>query len=163
MPPETMKFIVVVSMIVGFVVGLAIQAVVCWLLSSWLSRVPREHRRQEPGRVWLLMIPLFAAVWTFFVYPRICDSFDSYFRSVGQEKSTGRGLAMTYCVLTAVMVPVSVLQIAMNPVFRDEPIPQGVDPLSMGTSCIALVGLVLWVLLLVKFYGLKKNIPEVQA
>ncbi len=67
-----------------------------------LNRIPAEHRKQEPGLAFLLIIPLFSIIWAFFVYPRISDSLRSYFASRGQDRADcGRGIAIATCVCIA--------------------------------------------------------------
>src|SRR4051794_2730546 len=89
----------VVQALIGcgtFLVWAAIQAAICWFLSSCLKILPPEHRRQKPGMVWLLFIPVFNLVWNFFVFPAIADSYRSYFHSIGRTDvgGCGRGLAL---------------------------------------------------------------------
>lgn len=90
----------------GLVIGLAIQAFICYLLSNCLKAIPAAHRKQEPNMVWLLMIPVFPIVWNFFVYPKISDSFKSYFDSVGRTDvgDCGRQIGLVYCILVALCV-----------------------------------------------------------
>ncbi len=90
----------------GVIIGLAIQAFICYLLSSALNVIPAAHRKQEPNMVWLLMIPVFNLVWNFFVYPKISDSFKSYFDSVGRTDvaDCGRQIGLIYCILAALCV-----------------------------------------------------------
>ena len=90
----------------GIIIGLAIQAAICYLLSNALKAIPAEHRKQEPNMVWLLMIPLFNLVWNFFVVPKISDSFKSYFDSVGATDvgDCGRQIGLIYCILAALCV-----------------------------------------------------------
>lgn len=67
-----------------------------------LKRIPAEHRKQEPGLAFLLVIPLFSLIWAFFVYPRIADSLRSSFSSRGQDRGDcGRGLALATCICAA--------------------------------------------------------------
>jgi hypothetical protein len=88
-------------MCVGLVIGIGIQAVVAWLVSDSLSKVPPEYRQNiTPGQVWLLLIPLFGIVWNFFVYQRIPDSFRAYFESTGrpQPGDYGKQLGLWYSI-----------------------------------------------------------------
>jgi len=81
-------------------VMLGISIAVCFFLSSCFRRIPPPHRQQEPGLVFLLLIPCFNIVWNFFVYPKLADSFASYFRAQGRTDvgDCGRGIGMAYCV-----------------------------------------------------------------
>ncbi len=88
---------------IALLVMLAINAVVCWLASNALARIPAEHRKMEPGMVWLLMIPCFPLVWNFFVFQRIPESFASYFASVGRTDvgDCGKQMGLWYAICTA--------------------------------------------------------------
>jgi hypothetical protein len=136
----------------GFVVGaiaaffivvvvffLALNAAVCAILHGCFRRIPAEHRRLEPGLVWLLLIPCFGWIWNFFVYPRLAQSYQSYFRSIGKNDfgDCGAGLGWAYagCAL-GLLIPFPLV------------------PFGMG-----LAALVLLVLFLVKATQLKNQIP----
>jgi hypothetical protein len=69
-----------------------------------LDRIPPEDRKQEPALALLLLIPLFSLVWAFFVYPRISQSLESYFRRRGDTSvgDCGRTLALVYCICTLI-------------------------------------------------------------
>lgn len=119
------------------VAWLAVAAVICWLLYSALERVPAEHRKQTPGLVWLLLIPCFGAIWSFFVFPRISQSYKSYFASAGRTDTgdSGEAIAWALCVAwVACLVPL--LNLLALP-----------------------VTLVLLIIYLVKIMGLKGQIP----
>ena len=86
--------------------------------------------------VWLLMIPLVNIVWNFFVYPKISESFQSYFNAQGRTDvgDCGKSLSMTFCILACTSV-----------------IPY------LG-ACTGLAALVIWIIVLVKFSGLKSQL-----
>ncbi len=121
---------------VGLLIGLGIAALICWYLSGILKAIPAEHRKQEPAMVWLLMIPLVNIVWNFFVYPKISESFQSYFNAQGRTDvgDCGKSLSMTFCILACTSV-----------------IPY------LG-ACTGLAALVIWIIVLVKFSGLKSQL-----
>ena len=123
-------------MCVGLVVGLGIQALICWFLSNCLKAIPEAHRKQDPKMVWLLMIPLFNIVWQFFVYPKIADSFKSYFDSIGRTDvgDCSRMLALVFCILVCC----------------------GIIPYL--NICTGLAALVIWIIVLVKFSGYKRDV-----
>jgi hypothetical protein len=118
----------------GFLVA---QAVVCWVAMTLLQRIPEAHRRQSPAMVWLMMIPLFNLVWHFFVYPRIAESYRSYFAAEGSFDGGdfGAGLALAFCIVAAACI-----------------VP--------GLSELCFLGaFVLWILMIVKFFDLRRRIP----
>ena len=142
---------------VGLVIGLGIQAIVCYYLSEALKRRPPEYRRQEPGMVWLLMIPLFNIVWNFFVYPKISESYQAYFaaqagmgqgmvptpgfnpalnyQTVGPNGDCGRGLALAFCILSCTSI------------------------IPYVGACTGLAGFIIWIIYLVKLSGFKAQVP----
>lgn len=74
----------------------ALPSVLSFLL---LNRIPVEHRQQTPGLAFLLLIPFFNLIWAFFVYPKIADSLQSYFRSRGENVGdAGHGIALATCI-----------------------------------------------------------------
>lgn len=85
------------------VIGLIINAVICYFISSWLGKVPAAHRKLEPGLVWLLMIPCFPVVWNFFVFLRVPESFKSYFDAQGRTDvgDCGRSIGLAYAICVA--------------------------------------------------------------
>ncbi len=102
--PEAGILALIFGVLVGFlVIGLIINAVICYFISTWLKKVPAQHRKMEPGMVWLLMIPCFPIVWNFFVFQRVPDSFKSYFDSVGRTDvgDCGKGIGLAYAICAA--------------------------------------------------------------
>ena len=97
-------FMIILGFVCCFVViGIAIKAFICYLLFQCLQRIPPAYRRQEPGMVWLLLIPLFGLVWNFFVWPKIAESFKAYFDAQGRTDvgDCGAGLALAVCICAA--------------------------------------------------------------
>ncbi|MCL2640225.1 MAG: hypothetical protein FWD53_05210 [Phycisphaerales bacterium] len=127
------------------VVWLAVMAIVCWFLSNALQAIPAEFRKQTPGKIWLLMIPIFGIIWSFFVFPKISDSFKAYFDSVGRTDfgDCGRQMAIILCICLCggilVVIPC-------------------IGPALSGLTGLA--SLVLLILLLVKFSQLKGQIQS---
>lgn len=90
------------------VILLVIAAIPALLANIVLSRIPEQHRKQNPGLAFLLIIPLFSVIWAFFVHPRVADSLKSYYDSLGahQYGDCGRSLALWLCICSVcVFVP----------------------------------------------------------
>jgi hypothetical protein len=83
--------------------ALAIGIFILLFLHRALQVLPPEHRKIEPGMVWLMLIPCFSAVWCFFVYPRVSESYRSYFHALGRtdvgDCGAGLGIGIAVCIL----------------------------------------------------------------
>jgi len=125
--------------VVALLIGLAISALVCYLIFNCYRAIPQEHRKMEPGLVWLLMIPCFNIIWNFFVWLKLAQSYKSYFDAVGNTTvgECGYGLNLAYCIVTACAV------LAFIP--------------CLG-PIIGLASLVLLIICLIKAYDLKGKI-----
>lgn len=138
--------------ILGFFVLLAIafKVGVAWFLSDTLARIPAEHRKQEPGLAWLLVIPCVDVVWKFFVWPKVAESFQSYFASKGRYDygDCGAQLATIYCVIGVVTLFLGCL--GQIPI---------VGLVALINLPLGILALVLWVLLIAKFAQLRKELP----
>ena len=135
----------VVGMVLILVlVGLAIAIVICLLLYTAQKRVPMEHRRIEPGLVWLLLIPIFNYVWNFFVFLKIPESYQSYFRAQGRTDvgDCGRSLGQWYAICAAVGFAGGFIPVV-----------------NCFAGLIGLASLVLLIIFLIKITGLKNQIP----
>ena len=129
--------IIAIAVVIGLLVGTAISAVLCYFISSWLKEVPEEDRAMTPGKVWLLLIPLFNFYWMFRVYMLdIPKSFKNYFDRQGDQLvgDCGKNMGLWLCICTL----------------------GGFIPL-LG-SLVSIAGLVLYVLWLVKIHQLKNKI-----
>jgi len=124
---------------VALAIGLAISALICFLVYRLFDAIPAQHRTMEPGMVWLLMIPLFNLFWNFKVYLGLADSFANAFEAGGEpltESQSGRTMGLWYSILVLCSI-----------------IP------CLG-SITALVGLVLLILILVKGHELKNRLAS---
>lgn len=90
----------IIGVCVGLAIGMAIWGAIAYCLNSWLSRIPPQHRKQEPGMVWLIIIPFVNLVWSFFVFPKIAESFQSYFAEQGDTSvgDCGKQLSLYFCI-----------------------------------------------------------------
>ena len=132
--------LMIVLVIVGviFAIRLAIQVFCCWFLANTLKKVPPSYRSQEPGMVWLLLIPCFSLVWNFFVFPKISESVCHYLSARGGSYSGdgGKGIGFAYCICMAASIVV---------------------------GAAALAGLVLLILYLVEINKVRRYLDEADA
>jgi hypothetical protein len=90
-----------------FLISIAINAFICYLLQECYKRIPPQFRKQQPNMVWLLLIPCFAIIWNFFVFPPLSKSFKAYFDSVNRtdvgDCQQSIGLAYAICSVASVI------------------------------------------------------------
>lgn len=128
-------------MIFAILIGLGILIAIILIVQNAFKRIPVEHRKQEPGMVWLLLIPCFNIVWNFFVFPKLSQSFKSYFDAKGRTDlgDCGESLGLTYSILAACSI---------------------IPYLGMLAG---LAGLIVLIIYLVKVNELKNMIPPEEA
>lgn len=142
-----------VALVVAFI-SLAIGVAICWFLMTCFQRIPPAYRKQQPGLVWLLLIPCFNIVWNFFVFPRLADSYKAYFDSVGRSDvgDCGRSLALWCCILPIVHIVLSWIGA----------VPALARVMGVVGCVVGLANLIVLITFLVKAGSLKGQIP-VQA
>ena len=72
-------------------------------LQKTLASISAENRKVEPGRVWLMFIPLFNLVWQFILIDRISDSIALECGKLNiplEEKRPAYNIGLAYCILT---------------------------------------------------------------
>ena len=91
------ELILIAAILGALLVFAAIPAVLAYLV---LSRIPPPFRKQEPGMVFLLLIPFFSVIWNFFVYPRIAESLKGYYDAQGPHPhgDCGGSFALWLCI-----------------------------------------------------------------
>jgi len=124
--------------LVALVVMLAIAIAICFALYTLQKRVPVEHQKIEPKMIWLLLIPLFNLFWNFIVFQRIPESYKSHFDAQGDASvgDCGKSIGLWYAICAACSIVPCVNYIT--------------GPAS----------LVLFIIFLVKLFGLRGKIPE---
>jgi len=90
-----------------FIIPLLINVFICFLLQECFKRIPPEFRKQQPGMVWLLLIPCFVLVWNFFIFPQLSKSFKAYFSSVNRDDvgdcQESVGVAYSICYVASII------------------------------------------------------------
>lgn len=119
-------------------------ALVLFLLvvQDTLKKCAPASRTMEPGKVWLMLIPVFGLVWQFILVLNVAKSLGSEFERLGipsSEPAPGQtiGLAMSVCNCCMFI------------------------PLLGGFAGIA--GLVLWIIYWVKIVGYSRTLDAYQA
>lgn len=120
-PDEALKlFLAVYGILIGIgvIVGLTILAAICWLLYTPLAAVPEHCREMPPMHVWLMMIPCFNLIWSFFVSQRIPRSFQNYFAETGRTEfgdcGAQIGLWWSICLACSIIPCVQYIALPAN-------------------------------------------------
>jgi hypothetical protein len=98
----------IVAVIFGFIlmmvlISVVVGAVICYFVFTLYKAVPARFRQMEPGLVWLLLIPVFNFVWSFFVFPKLSKSYELALQA-GGDSSAGNcnaSLALAYAICNA--------------------------------------------------------------
>src|SRR5262245_10056358 len=86
------------------VAGLLVALTFLSAVARVLRCVPPEHRRMEPGRVWLNLIPVFNFVWATVTVERVAESLRAEFSARGlhsPDDHYGRRTGITLLALLA--------------------------------------------------------------
>lgn len=141
-------------------VGLVFLGVYCWTLYIAMkaaASVPSAHRRFEPGLVWLMLIPLFNAVWAFFMTRGITRGMQQAFASRGLERGDcGAGAGLAYAILTAISTVLSLMTSIVQAATGQEGGPGAIA--SCGGSLVGIGSLVYWIVFLVRVNRLGKEL-----
>jgi len=92
---------------IAFVIVFALVLTMAFLsaVARVLRRVPSEHRRMEPGQVWLNLIPVFNIVWVTVTVERVAESLRAEFAARGMhgpDETYGRRTGLRVLVLLAI-------------------------------------------------------------
>lgn len=99
--------ILFVGILLMYVILSGIPAAFAYFL---IKRLPVPYRKPKPGRVFLLMVPLFSLYYSFLVYPQIAKSIREYFYQQGDQThgDCGETLAKWSCIFgVASILPVA--------------------------------------------------------
>ena len=88
---------------IGLVIGIGIAFLISWLMYKPYSKVPEQFQVMKPGMVFLMMIPLFGLVWSFFIASQLPQSFKAYFDSVGDQTvgDAGKNIGLAWAICAA--------------------------------------------------------------
>ncbi|HJP82487.1 MAG TPA: hypothetical protein VJ835_03190 [Fimbriimonadaceae bacterium] len=117
----------------ALLVGIGIAVLITFIVYNVYKDIPPQFQQMPAGQVWFLLIPLFNIIWNFIAYPKISESFRMYAQSKNMDDGSdyGRQLATIYAVCMAI-----------------------------GILCglFSLVGLIIWIIWLVKMYDYKRRL-----
>jgi hypothetical protein len=87
---------IIVILVTLVLVGLGLVLTIFYLLtiSRTLAAVSEQHRRMNPGLVWLNLIPVFSLGWHFYTVLKVRDSLVAEFRAKGIADRNNGGFAL---------------------------------------------------------------------
>lgn len=91
----------IVMILFSALIGFFVAVLYLLTLQNLLKKVSSESRVIEPGKVWLMLIPLFNLVYAFILYPKISESVKNEFlkRGLADSGDYGRSLGTAMAVL----------------------------------------------------------------
>jgi len=108
-------------------------------LERALNKCAPASRTMKPGKVWLMLIPVFGFVWHFVIVINMTKSLGNEFRRLGTprtEANLGQNIGLAHCVCTLCLVSLPLLgSLFACPVFL----------ILLGRLFAAIVILVLWI------------------
>ena len=80
-------------------------------LQKAFNRCSPECRAMNPGRVWLMLIPIFGLAWHFFVVLNMAKSLGCEFqkRSIAEDPNPGQTLGLVMCIGNLICGPVGLI------------------------------------------------------
>lgn len=101
--PQAFQTIYILFLLVGVVIGIAVDVFFILTLQKALRRCSVENQAMSPGLVWLLLIPFFNLIWDFFVVIEISESLSAEFQKRGilAEPYPGKSIGLAWAILTA--------------------------------------------------------------
>ncbi|MDG2021034.1 MAG: hypothetical protein P8J59_03690 [Phycisphaerales bacterium] len=121
-----------------------------YLVYRAAASIPAEHRRMEPGLVWLLVIPLFQIFWAFFVASQVPGGFVDAFEERGLDRGDcGRFKGMAFAICSVAQMVVSIVgsglqfagAVAMDSMARGAP-PPAMSPMLVAGLAVQVLGYV---------------------
>lgn len=100
---QAFQAIFILLILVGAVVGIAIEVFFILTLQKALKRCSLENQAMSPGLVWLLLVPFFSLIWIFFVVLKISESLHIEFqqRGISAEPYPGKSIGLAFSILAA--------------------------------------------------------------
>lgn len=128
-----------------------VQVAICFVIYSSVRVIPKADQQIEPAHVWLLVIPVFGAIWGFVVYPKVAASFKVYFEKRGIRRTDDCGQALGLWL--AILIAAGVFIQPMSGLFM---------PLACMLAALPVATLILLVVYLVKISTLKSEVERTE-
>jgi hypothetical protein len=155
----------------GFLILLGLGIWMLYLIYRAAASIPPEHRRMEPGLVWMLLIPLFNLVWAFFVVSRVSGGLASALQSRGIDRGDcGRFKGMFFACGPPVQIVLGIIAFGLQLAALVGSSGPGPNPVlitgAFGLNClgygVGLTALVFYILFIVEVNGRGKELRNLE-
>lgn len=156
--PGTVLGIVIVAIVMLIAMLSAVTAIISFMFTMTLFRVPEENRRIGLGGVWLIMIPFFGVYWMWQVTQRLAASFQSYFDGQDPDEAEipkgdfGRKAGLWACAAAAIA------HLAALTVLTENLWALGFTLAPCVLAAMILTGMYFW-----QIYRIRKLIPDPES
>ena len=112
MTPEEMGIAAIVGaglavFIIGAIIGIIILVLFLLNLQNLMKSIKEENRDVSPGKVWLMLIPIFSAIYAFILYPKISSSIKKELESRGMEGDGAKQVGLAAAITSAIsLIPI---------------------------------------------------------
>jgi len=110
--------------LIGVIIGIIILVLFLLNLQNLMKSIKEENRDVSPGKVWLMLIPIFSAIYAFILYPKISSSIKKELESRGMEGDGAKQFGLASAITSAISL-----------------IPMGSQSL---ISLLSLIALIIW-------------------
>lgn len=155
---DSLFFIVLTAVVMLVAMLSAVSAVVSFMLTMTVLRVPEENRKMTLGSLWLIMAPVFGVYQLWITTQKLAESFDAYFDAQDPEDiekppgDFGRKFGLYMCASAAAGHVAMLLAFLGN---------LWVLAIALGICLIA--GLVFAVMYFWQVFKVRKQIPDPES
>ncbi len=131
--------IFIIALIIGLAIGYGILILFCLTLKNTIEAADVQNRAVEPGKVWLMLIPVFSMVYPFFLFPKISTTIKNQLEQNNAAESGDYALMLGRAFPTLYLL-------------------QLVIPNDTISSLVSLAGFVCFIIFWVKMGGYKSKL-----
>jgi len=155
---EDLAGYIMVAVIMVVTILSALTAVLSFMFTVTLFRVPEEHRKMKLGAPWLIMVPVLGIPWMYVVVRQLAQSFRSYFQAreidgiVPPKGDFGHNAGLFMCIGAAAAQLAGLLVYTKNTMI-----------IALGVGFCTLVAMVLTGLYFWQVLRIRSRIPDPQS
>ncbi|MEM7010445.1 MAG: hypothetical protein AAF585_03075 [Verrucomicrobiota bacterium] len=155
---DSLFFIVLTAVVMLVAMLSAVSAVVSFMLTMTVLRVPEENRKMTLGSLWLIMAPLYGIYQLWITTQKLADSFDAYFDAQDPDDvekplgDFGRKFGLYMCASAAAGHVAMILAVFGNPWI-----------LGIALGICLLAGLVCATIYFWQIFKIRRQIPDPES